>query len=110
MSSQSFSSDRRVPKTTTLTGPGLVLTEDRRRDDDLSPHGFALRGRQLSRGTCIPAPKSGVLQTGTGFTRRLAVPPFHRLAPRMLVFADSCEAQPPAVLALVPARAEDCER
>jgi hypothetical protein len=46
----------------------------------------------LSSGTCIPAPKSGALQTGPGFTRRLGVPPFHRLAPRVLVFADSYEA------------------
>lgn len=29
------------------------------------------------------------LQTGPGFTRRLGIPPFHRLAPRVLHFADS---------------------
>ena len=29
--------------------PALVFVEDRRRGDDLSPHGFALRGRQLAR-------------------------------------------------------------
>ncbi len=32
------------------------------------------------------------LQTGPGFTRRLWVPPFHRLAPRVLAFADAYEA------------------
>lgn len=30
-------------------GPRLVLAEDRRRGDDVSPHEFALRGRQLAR-------------------------------------------------------------
>jgi hypothetical protein len=30
-------------------GPGLVLADDRRRGDDLSPHEFALRDRQLAR-------------------------------------------------------------
>ena len=32
------------------------------------------------------------LQTGPGFTRRLGVPPFHRLAPRVLAFADNYQA------------------
>jgi hypothetical protein len=45
----------------------------------------------LSSGTSIPAPKSGALQTGPGFTRRLGIPPFQRLAPRVLTFADNYE-------------------
>jgi hypothetical protein len=46
----------------------------------------------LSSETCIPAPKSGALQTGPGFTRRLGVASFHCLAARVLAFADSYEA------------------
>jgi hypothetical protein len=46
----------------------------------------------LSTGTCIPAPKSGALQTGPGFTRRLGVASLHCLAARVLAFADSYEA------------------
>jgi hypothetical protein len=46
----------------------------------------------LSTETCIPAPKSGVVQTGPGFTRRLGVASFHCLATRVLAFADSYEA------------------
>jgi hypothetical protein len=29
------------------------------------------------------------LQSGPGFTHRCRVPPFHRLAPRVLLFADT---------------------
>jgi hypothetical protein len=46
----------------------------------------------LSSGTCIPVPKSGALQTSPGFTGGLGVSPFHRLAPRVLAFAGSYQA------------------
>jgi hypothetical protein len=32
------------------------------------------------------------LQNGPGFTRRLGLPPIHRLAPRVLAFADEYHA------------------
>jgi hypothetical protein len=51
-------------------GPELVLADDRRRGDDLSPHEFALRDRQLARRRveipcrnqerCKPVPGSGI--------------------------------------------------